>query len=743
VDILPVRILLIENASITESMKASPMKKPPGLFVPSGHPELSHRRPMQMERFLFGVCYYPEHWNELTRVHDAARMASAGINVVRMAEFAWDLIEKTEAKFDFSLFDKTIAHLAGHGISTILCTPTAAPPRWLTQRHPEILRRNENQVALQHGSRQHASYAHPLFRDYSRKITRAMAKHYKANPDVIGWQTDNEIYCHFADDHGPEMQVAFREFLIRKYANNIDNLNTAWGTAFWTQTYSGFDQIETPVSGRPTYPNPSQMLDYARFMSDVVENFQHDQVEILRTENSRWFVFHNGIMRRTDYRGPFSMDLDFLGFDVYPFFQSDPHERSHSQAFNADRARSYAGNFVVPEHQSGFGSQADYAHPVPEPDEMRKGTYASLARGADAILYFRWRTCRFGAEIHWTGILDHDNVPRRRYEELARIGKEIRVLGPELLGTSVFCDVAIATGDYDVREAHSTYPMGLPSDQQIAEAAHRSFWKSGFAVGCVHPEDDLTGVKLYIIPHWVCFDPEWVKPLTAFVEAGGTLVIGARTGGRNFDNQVVAETLPGCLRELVGATVEEYGKESANSARPKHLKLGDKEVPLAHWYEWLNSDTGTKILAKWKGRHLEGKAGITMKIREKGRVIYVGTYLDEPVTDALMPLFAKLAGLKPLLPGAPPGVEIVRREAPGRALWFLLNHTDQPVIIRNPPEGRELLTGKMLGSKKLRLPTHGVAVIRHSMEESAKPRKNKKANRKVVATRPIQLQKGS
>lgn len=622
------------------------------------------------------------------------------------------MLEPEEGRFEFGLFDETIARLGAAGISTIFCTPTASPPRWLTWKHPEILRLDASGVPMRHGSRQHASYAHPVFREHCRRITRALATHYASNPHVIAWQTDNEIYCHFADDHGPEMQPAFREFLRRAYGGNIGALNRAWGNAFWAQTVRSFEDIETPCDKRPTYANPSALLDYARFLSDVVETFQHEQVVVLRAANPSWRIFHNGIMRRTDYRGPFCQDLDFLGFDIYPFFVQDPATRAASQAFNCDRARSFAGHFLVPEHQGNYGGQADYLHNTPEPGEMRLLALGSIARGADGLLFFRWRTCRFGAEMYWGGVLDHDNIPRRRYEELARLGGELRTAGPAILGTSVFCDVAVATGDYDVREAHATYPMGLPSEQSMAEGSHRAFLEAGYAVGCVHPEDDLSALKLYVIPHWAVFDPAWVPALERWVREGGTLVIGARTGSRTLDNHVVPVPLPGCLRGLAGAAVEEYSRENPGTAREKSIRLGKKTIPTRHWSEWYQPDRGTRVVATWKGRHYTGKPAITLRPFGRGRVVCVGTYLDHEFTRALLPELVRWSGIGKLWPGAPAGVEVVRRDGPEHRLWFFLNRAEKPLVLKSAPRGVDAFSGSRVSGAPVRLPVHGALLVR-------------------------------
>lgn len=712
--------LVIVNA-LSEGAARSGARRDP-LALPSlGRENLSHRRPLNLKTFLFGAPYYPEHWDADTRKNDPERMAAAGFNVVRMAEFAWDLMEPREGEYDFSVFDEAIERLGEKGIKTILCTPTATPPRWLTAKHPDIVRVDENGVAQSHGSRQHCCHASETLRRCSRKITKAMASHFRNNPNVIGWQTDNEFNCQFSECHCPSCQKAFQEFLQEKYGT-IKELNRRWGTAFWAQTYLKFEDIPTPRP-KPTYNNPAHVLDYYRFISHTVAVFQHEQVEILRNANPNWFVMHNGVFRHIDYRGDFSKDLDFLGFDSYPFFDYSPANRPKSHAFRLDEVRALTGNFIVPEQQSGPGGQGGYFHDNPEPGELRLMTYRSIAHGADSLMYFRWRTCRFGAEEYWCGILDHDNIPRRRYEEVKQVGEELKRVGPALLGTAVRVDVAIATGDYSVEEGHIPLTLGLPSPKNVAAEIHGAFFDRGYAVGCIHPEDDLSGVKLYFIPHWSLFKPEWVPILEKYVRDGGVLVIGARTATKDFDNNVVAQTPPGCLVELAGVQVVEYSKVNRPEERPMKITLGDSSVQAPSWYELLSPAKDTEIIGKWEDRFgppAEGKPvygsstgqpAITSRKVGKGRVLYVGTYMMRPVVDALLPILAETSGVQALCPGAAPDVEVVVRENDEKQLWFFLNHSDKGVTVANAPAGENLITGEPC-SGNLTLPRNGIAVIR-------------------------------
>lgn len=670
----------------------------------------SHRRPTSLKHFYFGSAYYPEHWDEATCADDARRMREAGWNCVRLAEFAWDLMEPRESAFDFGFFERVIDEFAAQGIDSILCTPTAAPPRWLSKKHPEILRVDAHGRPLQHGSRQHASHMSPVFREYCQKITRTMAEHFRGNPHVIGWQTDNEFHCHFSEDHSEAARAAFVAFLKDRYHSDIGALNAAWGTAFWAQTYDCFEEIPTPVEDRPTYPNPAHQLDYFRFLSHAVTRFQRDQVEILRSVRADWWITHNGCFDHIDYAGEFARDLDFLGYDSYPFFQLDPAKRGATHAFNLDRTRAWSGNFILLEHQSGPGGQPRYFHDNPEPGEMRRMAYATLARGADSLLFFRWRTCRFGAEEYWCGILDHDNIPRRRYREAAQLGAELKRVGPELLDTSIHLDVAVATSDMEVNDAERTYSLGLPPPNKTATNVHNAFYDQGYAVGCVHPADDLSGIGLYLIPHWPLFDPEWAPALVRYVEQGGTLVIGARTATRDLQNNVAASTPPGVLRELVGAGVEEYGRQNDPGARSLHFCWEGDRVLSEYWYESLIPDAGTEVLVHWQGRHLDGAPAATIRTLGKGRVLYVGTYFTPQLIEALLPELTRRAGVHPLIPDMPEGVECVLRRNETKNLWFLTNHNEATQRIEHPPEGMNLITETTVAGT-IELKSNEVAVI--------------------------------
>ena len=692
-------------------------------------------RTLSLDRFLLGVPHYPEHVDESFLERDAERIAAAGFNVVRMGEFAWNLFEPEPGQYDFALFDRAVAVFNAHGVSTVMCTPTATPPRWLTSAEPDLLRVTAHGLPHRHGSRQHADNTNPRYREHSRRITRVMAEHYRNATGIIGWQTDNELNTSYSESFSEAAALAFRDFLRARYGS-VTRLNEAWGGRFWAQDYTDFAEIEPPYPMAPVASNPTHLLDYHRFLAHATAMFQRDQVEILRAANPSWFITHNiGVMRDIDMRGDFATDLDFLSYDVYPFLKDERLRGGHAwlQAFDLDIVRGAAGNFVVPEQQSGFGSQPGFATVVPEPGEMRRMAMSSLARGADGLMFFRWRPAHYGAEIYWMGVIDHDDQARRRYDEARRFASEVNAISDIILGTAVHLDVGIAGPDFDNEEALKTYPLGLLSPQEAAMPLHRHCYDRGIACGFVHPEDDINRLKLFFVPHWALWEPRWTARLQRYAEQGGILVIGARTGAHTPDNHMIASTPPGELRALCGVSVVEFGplappdaialpstlgtpphlaSHPAESSRRRHAltSVGQTE-DAGWWYERLAPDEGTDVLARWSTRFLAGEPAATSRPVGRGLVVYIGTFLTPALVDLLVaPLLAR-AGAHPLLSDLPDGVEVTCRKAADRSLLFVQNTLADPVSLA-VPAATDLLTGRSTPAGALDLEPYGCAVLR-------------------------------
>jgi beta-galactosidase len=320
-------------------------------------------------------------------------------------------------------------------------------------------------------------------------------------------------------------------------------------------------------------------------------------------------------------------------------------------------------------------------HDAPRNGEMRQFVYRTIARGADGVLGFRWRSCPFGAEQYWQGVLDHHGEPGGRYAEFQQIGEELRNLGPTLLGSWTHVEAAVAGADQAVNDAFAASSLGLPWPDAIAGEVHRLLYDAGYATGVVHPADDLRDLKLLVIPHWAMFDPAWVPRLSAWVEAGGTLLIGALTATRDLNNQVIRQPAPGVLTELTGVEVKHFERINDPHWRPATLRFTDlQEAATMHWREALcfpKSGSNPEVIARWNDTEptsqLADSPAVTRHRVGAGSVVYAGTYLSGGFARTILSRCAEWADLTPIVPGLPESVEAVIRTNHHQQWLFLFN----------------------------------------------------------------------
>ena len=682
-----------------------------------------HSRPSGLSTFLFGADYYPEQWNDEDRARDPELMRAAGFNCVRMGDYGWARIEPEAGRYDFSFFDAQIERLAAEKIYTILCTPTAGPPRWLTTANPEMLRLNAAGRPVDAGSRYRACFCSPFNRERARVLVAALAEHYRQNDAVIGWQVDDGYSNDIRECSCEDCRVQFRAYLRRTYGT-VDGLNRAWGTAFWSGNYTSFDQVDAPRALGAEPPNPAHTLDYTRFLASEMAAFNHEQVQILRDARTDWWITHNFVPTPRDFLR-MTADLDFAGFDFHPMFLPSG-DRAAAGASRLDTIRSFGGNFLVTGLQSGPASGGDFLQDTPHPGQMRLSAYQTIAHGADGVLHFPFRTARAGAGQYWGGVVGHDNYAGGRYEEVCREGREFSLLGPLLLGSTPDPEVGILLDRYLSEMSHAPISLGLPSHAECAEAVHRAFFESPYSAGYVNPEDSFASFKLIVLAGVPILSNDLVRRITTFVEMGGTLLVTSRSGIKDGNGNLLAEPAPGPLAALCGIRVREFTRVNHPDLSPNVILLSAAaggaagrpggEQPALRQNEWIEclEPTTAEILGTWEDMPYAGCAGLTLNRVGMGRVIYLGTL---PSATNVRPLLFPLAGEANLLPtvaAKASGIEIAVRRNGTEKFLFVLNHTDETIVQRSLPEG-QILVGdaqEWNSSHQLTLPAYGVAVIR-------------------------------
>ena len=340
-----------------------------------------------------GVCYYPEHWDQSLWSEDLDRMMAVGLKTVRIAEFAWSLIEPREGEYTYEFFDSFLNLAAEKGMQMIFCTPTATPPAWLTEKYPEVLNADIDGNLYRHGSRRHYNYNSPVYREKSRNIVEKSAAHYAKHPAIVGWQLDNEFNCENDRFYSESDTLAFRKFLQEKYST-LEELNQAWGTRFWNQTYTAWEEVYVPRKTNNHSVNPHEVLDYYRFISDSVNSYAKLQADIIRKyKKPEDFITTNGMFANIDYQRMERDSLDVLMYDSYPDFGYELDSYNPEDAMkdrwwsrNLSEVRAVSSNFGIMEQQSGAnGWNTRMEAPTPRPGQITLWTMQSIAHG----------TCRF------------------------------------------------------------------------------------------------------------------------------------------------------------------------------------------------------------------------------------------------------------------------------------------------------------------------------------------------------------
>ncbi len=660
--------------------------------------------------FHFGVDYYPEQWPEERWPEDARLMAEAGINVVRLAEFAWSFMEPQPGCFDFDWLDRAIEILHGHDIQVILGTPTASAPPWVMAMFPDAYKVNEHGHRLTYGNRCEFCPTHAGYRERGRLVTSAMAKHYADHPAVIGWQIDNELngrcYC-------PACQTGFQAWLRHRY-HTLEELNAAWGTAFWSHVYTEWSQIPVPLETGGV-PNPGLELDFRRFVSDTFTSFQQEQVDILRSDCPKHFVTHNFMGFGFDQINYYDLakPLDFVTWDNYPrtgwnlASEADPAQI----ALGHDTTRGFKGKpFWVMEEQSGSGGWRTVGV-NPRPGEMRLWTYQAIAHGADAILYFRWRTARFGTEQFWHGVLYHHGQPGRRYAELKTIGEELKRAGGQFVGAENRNRVAMLHS-YDTRWAFQIQPnhndFHYPA---LFTSYYKALHNRNIGVDIVPPGADLSRYRLVIAPALYILPAAAADSLRSFVQNGGMLIATARTGVKDEANAIVDRYLPGLLSDVCGVEVEDYDVQPADVTIPLELTLPDQETQSAQarlWFDVLRTTTAGPA-ATYQSGYFSGTPAITLNHFGEGQAVYVGTLGDDTLHEAVLDWALKSADIHSAL-SAPAGVEVMERWQGDQRLLFLLNHTCETREVQIAQPHLDLLSGTTV-KEIVKMPAYGVSVL--------------------------------
>ncbi|NEY36728.1 beta-galactosidase, partial [Streptomyces sp. PRKS01-65] len=568
----------------------------------------------------------------------------------------------------------------------------ASPPPWLGRLHPDTLPRDEDGRTEWWGGRQHFSHSSATYRRHAAAITEDLAARYARHPALTMWHINNE-YCTY--DHGDEAAARFRAWLRARYGT-LEALNTAWGTAFWSQGYGDWEEVMPPR--RAHYlKNPAQVLDFRRFTSDMLLECYTAERDIVRRHTPHLPVTTNFMplwFGQDAWR--WAEEEDVVSVDLYP----DPRDPLGAQhgALVQDMTRSQArGPWMLMEQAAGAVNWRGVNHPKP-PGLNRLWSLQAVARGADAVCYFQWRQSRQGAEKFHSGMIGHAGAEGRTFQEVKRLGAELATIAPRVCGRPVDACVAILHDWHSwwagTQEAHPSRRVEYP---EVLRAWHRALWEANLPTDFAHPEHDLSRYRVVVVPQLYLLTDAAITNLLAHVRRGATLVCGFLTGVADEDDRVRPGAMDARLRALFGIrTLHEWWPLEAGES----AGCGDWRGTL--WSEEIEPDGTADETLPYRGGELDGLPAVL----RKDRAWYLSTLPEPDALRALLARAAAEAGVRPVLDGLPAGVEAVRR---GEVL-FLLNHGGGPVTVQVPGTHRDLLTGEAV-TGRVTLGRRGVAVL--------------------------------
>lgn len=679
-------------------------------------PAQAHPPEARVPSELIGSAWYPEHCSDQQIEADLTLMQKAGLRMARVGEFAWSSLEPEEGHYTLGWLDHAISAAAAHGIYIVLGTPTDAPPLWLEQKYPEVMRVDAAGRRLPIGSGRPFSYADSKYRELCREIVERLALRFGHNPDVIGWQLGNEPT---EDSYDPAAVRDFHAWLRAKYGT-LASLNDHWMTWYWSHTYDSWDEIRLGAMQGV----PGLQLDYMRFVTHEWVAFYRNQIDVIRrfADPGQFVTTNLGGLGWADRfnRHELTGEFDVAAWDDYmarqsitppdqaPAYISLPHFDPWRNGAAHDLVRGWKQkNFWVMEMQPAFVDWAAVSSAL-APGVVRDMIWQAIGHGAEGINFWQWRP-GWGAVGQYHGsLVGPDTEPLPVYYEIRRAAGEVAQAEAALTGTTPRSEVAILY-DYDSRWAIDFHLQSVRYDQvAILIGYYKALRERAQSVDIVDPSCDLGRYRLVVAPSLNIIPPELAARLETYVKNGGHLVLGPRSGMKNQYNALYHERQPGPLVGALGGRVDEY--YALVDDQPVSGEWGDGRATI--WAERLDAlapDAEVELRYGPGDGWLTGQPAAIERRVGRGTIAYIGAVLDPSLMGKVAARWADEAGVDPAPIAAPPGVEVCRRVGAGREVFVLINYKTSNQTVALPGPMDDVLHGGVV--RAVELPPCDVDVV--------------------------------
>ena len=675
------------------------------------NPLFSTQKAKQM---IYGGDYNPEQWSEEIWTDDAKLMQEAGVNLISLGIFSWSKLEPKPGVYHFDWLDRVIDLLFARGVYVNLATATASPPPWFTHLHPDSLPVDAQGMRFNPGSRQHYCPNNQAYKHAASVLAGKIADRYHKHPGVAMWHINNEYSCHNQECYCETCTAVFRQWLQTRY-QTIDALNDGWGTSFWSQTYSGWDEIALP-NRTITFYNPAHMLDYRRFMYDSLLTIYRAEIVAVKQTGATQPITTNFLLgnKALDYY-EWAREGDVIAIDVYP----DPSQANltwRATAFWHDLTRSQGGKrpFLVMEQAT---TQVNWrsVNQLKPPGMMRALSYQAIARGADGVMFFQWRASRAGAEKFHSAMVPHGGVENSRvFAEVCQLGQELKRL-TAVTGSQTPAQVGILFSYENVWALELNSKPAMMDANEVGAPWYQALLSLNIPVDIVHPDHDLSRYQVLVAPLLYQLTKPQADALKQFVTNGGTLIMTYFSGIVDAQEHIWLGGYPALLQEVLGLVVEEWQPFLPNE-RGEIQMIGD-ETPIicTHWADLLHT-TSAQTLAVYTKDFFANRPAITRNQYGSGTAYYLGTRPDRPFLVQFFSDILNERSIRPPFP-TPANVETCIRVNEDTTYLFVINHNGEETAVHlQTTHGTNLLTGESVGGQ-IQMAPYDVLIIALEKEE--------------------------